>query len=149
MILKDACTPDVVCCSGRTQVLEAARIMRNKHVGDLVVVDDPEDQRIPLGIVTDRGIVVDVLGKGLDPSTTSLASLMHTPVVIAHESEDTAQLIGRMRTHGVRRVPVVNQDGAVIGIMTLDDLLRILVAEVSALFEITDKGQKREQHLRR
>jgi CBS domain-containing protein len=93
--------------------------------------------------------VVDVLGKGLDPSTTSLASLMHTPVVIAHESEDTAQLIERMRTHGVRRVPVVNQDGAVIGIMTLDDLLRILVAEVSALFEITDKGQKREQHLRR
>ena len=74
---------------------------------------------------------------------------MHTPVVIALESEDTAQLIERMRTHGVRRVPVVNQDGAVIGIMTLDDLLRILVAEVSALFEITDKGQKREQHLRR
>ena len=74
---------------------------------------------------------------------------MHTPVVIAHESEDTAQLIGRMRAHGVRRVLVVNQDGALIGIMTLDDLLRILVAEVSALFEITDKGQKREQHLRR
>src|ERR1017187_2044835 len=108
-------------CSGRTQVLEAARIMRNQHVGDLGVVDDPEDQRIPLRIVTDRDIAVDVLGKGLDPSTTSLASLMHTPVVIAHESEDTAQLIG---------------------IMTLDDLLRILVAEVSALFEITVKGQK-------
>jgi CBS domain-containing protein len=149
MLLKDACTPDVVCCSGATSALEAARIMRHKHVGDLVVVDDPDDGRIPLGIVTDRDIVVEVLGQGLDPSAINLASLMHTPVVIAHESEDTSSLVERMRAHGVRRVPVVNQNGALVGIVTLDDLLKILVAAISALTEITDKGQRREQHLRR
>ena len=123
--------------------------MRRKHVGAVVVVADPEDERIPLGIVTDRDIVVEVLGMGLDPSTTSLASLMHAPVVIALESEDTGQLIQRMRDHGVRRIPVVDRDGAAIGIITLDDLLRLLVAEVNALFEIIDKGQKHEQHVRR
>lgn len=149
MLLKDVCTPDAVCCIGSTSALEAARIMRHKHIGDLVVVDDPGEGRIPLGIVTDRDIVVEVLGQGLDPSTTKLASLMHTPVVIAHESEDVGSLVERMRTHGVRRVPVVNQEGALVGIVTLDDLLKILVAAVGALTEITDKGQRREQHLRR
>lgn len=92
MLLKDACTPDVVCCVGATSALEAARIMRHKHTGDVVVVDGPDEGRIPLGIVTNRDIVVEVLGQGLDPSTTNLASLMYTPVVIAHESEDTGSL---------------------------------------------------------
>jgi CBS domain-containing protein len=149
MLLKDACTADVVCCIGTTSALEAARIMRHKHIGDVVVVDDPDEGRIPLGIVTDRDIVVEVLAQGLDPSRTNLASLIHTPVVIAHESEDTGSLVERMCAHGVRRVPVVNQDGALVGIVTLDDLLKILAADVSALTEITDKGQRREQHLRR
>jgi CBS domain-containing protein len=54
-----------------------------------------------------------------------------------------------MRAHGVRRIPVVNSSGAAIGIVTLDDLLRLLVAEMNALFEVTETGQRRERHLRR
>jgi CBS domain-containing protein len=149
MLLKDACTPEVVCCRGRTNALEAAHLMRQKHVGDLVVVDAPDDERVPLGIVTDRDIVIEVLAKGLDPSTTSLTSVMHNPLVIALDSEDTGQVLERMRAHGVRRIPVVNSHGAAIGIVTLDDLLRLLVAEMNALFEVTDTGQRRERHLRR
>ena len=149
MLLKDACTPEVVCCRGSTTALEAARLMRQKHVGDLVVVDDPDDERVPLGMVTDRDIVVEVLAKGLDPSTTSVASITRAPVVIALDTEDTSQVLERMRAHGVRRIPVVDRDGAAIGIIALDDLLRLLVAEMNALFEVTDTGQRRERHLRR
>jgi CBS domain-containing protein len=149
MLLKDACTPDVVCCSGKISVLEAAGLMRRKHVGDLVVVDDPENERIPLGVVTDRDLVVEVLGNGLDPAATTLTSLIRAPVVIAHESEDTTEVIERMRTHGVRRVPVVNQEGSATGIITLDDLLRLFVADANALLAIMKKGQNREQRSRR
>jgi CBS domain-containing protein len=149
MLLKDACTPEVVCCRGSATALEAARLMRQNHVGDLVVVDDPDDERVPLGIVTDRDIVVEVLAKGLDPSTTSVASIIRAPVVIALDTEDTGQVLERMRAHGVRRIPVVDRDGAAIGIIALDDLLRLLVAEMNALFEVTDTGQRRERHLRR
>jgi CBS domain-containing protein len=149
MLLKDACTPEVICCRGSTTALEAARLMRQKHVGDLVVVDDPDNERVPLGIVTDRDIVVEVLAKGLDPSTTSVASITRAPVVIALDTEDTGQVLERMRAHGVRRIPVVDRDGAAIGIIALDDLLRLLVAEMNALFEVTDTGQRRERHLRR
>ena len=71
MLLKEACTAGVVCCGAQTTVLQAASLMRHKHVGDLVVVDDPQDERIPLGIVTDRDIVVEVLGNELDPTRTA------------------------------------------------------------------------------
>jgi len=107
MLLKEVCTPEVVCCGAQTRVLQAAQLMRHKHVGDLVVVGDPQEDRVPLGIVTDRDLVVEVLGNGLDPATTTLGSLMHKPVVIANENEDTTTVVARMREHGVRRVPVV------------------------------------------
>lgn len=149
MLLKDVCTLNVVCCGAQTSVLEAARLMRQKHVGDLVVVDDPRDEGVPLGIVTDRDLVVEVLGNGLDPATTKVGSLMRTPVVIAHESEDTSQVIERMRVHGVRRVPVVANEGEAVGMITLDDLLRLFVADASALLVIMTKGRSNEQHQRR
>lgn len=149
MLLKEMCTPEVICCAPQTNALEAARLMRHKHVGDLVVVDDPDDERLPLGVITDRDLVVEVLANGLDPSKTSLASLIHAPVVIANESEDTSQVIERMRTHGVRRIPVVDNRGAVVGIVTLNDLLHVVVSDARALLEITVKGQEREQHSRR
>jgi CBS domain-containing protein len=149
MLLKEICTPNVVCCGAQTSVLQAARLMRQKHVGDVVVVDDPHDEGIPLGIVTDRDLVLEVLGNGLDPATTTLGSLMRTPVVIAHESEDTSQVIERMRAHGVRRVPVVGHEGETVGIVTLDDLLRLMVADASALLGIMNTAQSHEQHSRR
>ena len=148
MLLKDVCTLEVVCCGTQTRAVEAAQLMRHKHVGDVVVVDDP-DERVPLGVVTDRDLVVDVLGNGLDPATTTLASIMHKPVVIANEDEDTATVIERMRTHGVRRVPVVNRHGTAVGIITLNDLLRVFVNEADALLQIMSKGQSHEQRLRR
>ena len=122
--------------------------MRHRHVGDLVVVDDPENEGIPLGIVTDRDIVVEVLGNGLDPAKITVGSLMRTPVVTARESEDTTQVIERMHAHGVRRLPVVAHEGEVVGIVTLNDLLRLLVADANGLLSIMAKGQVNEQHLR-
>jgi len=149
MLLKEACTANVVCCGPHTTALQAASLMRHRHVGDLVVVDEPEDEGIPLGIVTDRDIVLEVLGNGLDPAKTTVGSLMRTPVVIAHESEDTAQVIERMQAHGIRRLPVVAREGEVVGIITLNDLLRLFVADASSLLGVLDKGQINEQHSRR
>jgi CBS domain-containing protein len=149
MLLKEFCTTNVASCGPQTTVLQAASLMRQRHVGDLVVVDDPQDEGIPLGIVTDRDIVVEVLGKGLDPAKTTVGSLMRTPVVIAHESEDTTQVIERMKAHGVRRLPVVAREGEVVGIITLDDLLRVFVADANGLLSIMAKGQSNEQHSHR
>jgi len=149
MLLRDACTPDVVCCGPQTRMTEAAHLMRQRHVGDLVVVDDPDGDRIPLGVVTDRDIVVEVLGNDLDPARTKLTDIMRTPVVIAAETEDTMQVIERMRMHGVRRIPVVGDGGKLVGVVTLDDLLKQFAADTAALIDVIAKGQTRERRMRR
>jgi len=79
-----------------------------------VVVDDPEEECTPIAVITDRDLVVEVLGNGLDPATTMLGALVYRPLVIANESEDISEAVARMRTHGIRRIPVVNAGGRVV-----------------------------------
>ena len=150
MLLKEICTANVVCCAPQATAIDAARAMRQKHVGDVVVVDDPEKERIALGVITDRDLAIEVLGNARDPAKTAVATIMRKPVVIARESEDVSQVIERMRAQGVRRIPVVDDDdGSVVGIVTLDDLIRVLVWEMHSLIDTEAKGQRREQMARR
>src|SRR5262249_33266114 len=108
-----------------------------------------EERQEPLGMVTDRDIVVEVLAKGLDPATTLVSSIMRTPVVIAREDEDSSQTLERMRVHGVRRIPVVGSRGKLVGIVTVDDMMRRLAQEASVLTEIVSREQKQEERARR
>jgi CBS domain-containing protein len=149
MLLKEICTPDVVFCRADTRVLAAAQIMRERHVGDLVVVNDPRGDQTPLGLVTDRDIVVEVLGKELDPRTVLIGEIMRKPAVIASETEDVSQALERMKTHGVRRVPVMGEHRKLVGIVALDDLLQRLAADASALAEIVVREQHNEHRGRR
>ncbi len=149
MQLNSFCMLDVECCSPRATVLDAAHIMRRKHTGDLVVVDDDERKPSPLGIITDRDIVVEVLAKGLDPATTTVGSVIRTPVVVAEGTEDSSQVLERMRAHGVRRIPVVGAGGKLIGIVTVDDLLKRLAADATLLTEVISQEQNHEARARR
>jgi len=123
--------------------------MRRKHRGDLVVVDDDEAKPAPLGVITDRDIVVEVLGNGLDPATTTVGSIIRTPVVIAHDGEDASQALERMSAHGVRRMPVVSAAGTLVGIITADDILKRLAADANLLAQIVSREQTREERSRR
>ncbi len=149
MQLNSFCMLDVECCSPRATVLDAAHIMRRKHTGDLVVVDDDERKPAPLGIITDRDIVVEVLARGLDPATTTVGSVIRTPVVVADATEDSSQVLERMRAHGVRRIPVVGAGGKLMGIVTVDDLLKRLAADATLLTEVISQEQNHEARSRR
>jgi CBS domain-containing protein len=149
MLLNTFCTLDVACCTPRATVLEAAHLMRRRHTGDLVVVEDDEERQSPLGIITDRDIVVEVLAKGLDPATTLVGSVIRTPVVVGQDDEDSAQALERMSVHGVRRMPVVARGGKLVGIVTVDDLLKRLAKEVNVITEVVSREQSREERARR
>jgi CBS domain-containing protein len=149
MLLKELCTLDVVCCAPETRILTAARLMRERHVGDLVVVADPEGDQTPIGIVTDRDIVVEVLGRDRDPATVTVREIMRTPAVIASETEESATAIERMRHHGVRRMPIMGVDRNLAGIVCLDDLLKQVAADVNALVDIVAREQGYEHRTRR
>ena len=149
MLLKEVCVLDVVCCGRSTGIIEAARMMRKHHTGDLIVVDDPDGDRIPVGILTDRDIVVEVLGNELDPAKTTVSQVMSSKLVIAQGSEDTAVAVERMHLHGVRRLPVVDSKGGLVGILTLDDLLELLAEELLELSKLVKHEQKKESVSRR
>ncbi|MGA7540550.1 MAG: CBS domain-containing protein [Steroidobacteraceae bacterium] len=149
MLLKDLCTPDVVACVPDASALHAARLMRQHHVGDVVVVENTDTDPTPIGVVTDRDIVIEVLGKELDPARVTLRQIMRTPAVIASTSEGIAQAIERMKTHGVRRIPVVDETSKLVGILCLDDLLKRLAADAVALAEVIAREQDREHRTRR
>ena len=144
MQLREICTTDAVSCGRETTVLEAARLMRTTHAGDLVVVDDPADACVPVGMITDRDIVIKVLGNGVDAGSVTVGDVMSTPIVIGRESEDQWEAVARMRAHGVRRLPVTSADGRLVGIVALDDLLKLLAKESGALIEAVTREQDRE-----
>ena len=149
MLLKEICTPEVIYCSSEMNISAAARLMRQKHVGDLLVIDDADGDQTPLGMVTDRDIVIEVLGKELEPASILVRDIMRSPVVVAQSNEDVSQAMERMRMHGVRRLPLMGEDQKLIGIVTVDDLVRQLAADANALAELFDRGQRREHCVRR
>lgn len=149
MKLQELCTPDVVYCTAEINTLHAARLMRERHVGDLVVVDEGEEDHAPIGIVTDRDIVVEVLAKDLDPARVTVREIMRVPLVIARTSEQAEHAVERMKAHGVRRVPVLDDAGSLAGILTLDDLVKRLAADAAGLAELIAREQDREHRLRR
>lgn len=149
MKLKDLCVLDVATCLRDHTITAAAQLMRERHTGDLVVIDDGDQEREPIGILTDRDIVIEVVARGRDPDKTTVGEVMSDRIVIASESEEPAQALERMAAHGVRRVPVVDDAGCVAGIIALDDILRVHAQEAARLLDVVTKEQTKEQRSRR
>jgi CBS domain-containing protein len=149
MYLKDICILDVANCTSEHSVSAAAQIMRQQHTGDLIVIDDCDGGFKPIGIVTDRDIVMEVLALERDPRKTQVGEIMSKRLVVACGDEDVATALERMRTHGVRRLPVVGDGERLLGIVTLDDALHWVAQQVNSLCEIVDKGRNREQRSKR
>ena len=119
----DICNKQVISVLADTPLAEVAKLMRKNHVGAVVVVDG-QDSRRPLGIVTDRDIVVEVVAAGLDPCALKATEIMSESLVTTTADNDVSWSLKIMRDHGVRRLPVVDGRGAMVGIVALDDLLK-------------------------
>ncbi len=149
MRIGEVCNRNVVCASRDTAVVEAARLMRHHHVGDLVVVDEADGRRTPVGIVTDRDIVIEVVAAGLDAKAIKLGDLLIGTLVAVEEQESCAETVRFMAAKGVRRMPVVNSAGLLAGIVTVDDLLPQLATQMSELALLVGRGRQREVETRK
>lgn len=148
MSVGEICNREVIVVTGATGIGEAARLMRQYHVGDLVVVEEHEGRRTPVGIVTDRDLVVEVLAQEVVPAGLTVADIMSGELVIAREDDDLLDILAEMRAAGVRRVPVVDAGGLLLGILTVDDLLDLLAEGMVELVRLVTREQRREQHER-
>lgn len=141
----DICKRKVSVGYKQTSVVAAAQLMREDHVGSLVVVDDENGSRQVRGLVTDRDIVMSVIATGLDPDPLRLEDIMSERVVTVNEADSLLDLMRSMREHGVRRVPVVGLQDELMGIVSMDDVLKILAQEMNALVGAMDAGIKQER----
>jgi predicted transcriptional regulator len=144
MAVGEICNRDVVIAEKALSVVEAAQLMRKHHVGDLVVVEDKGGQKHPVGIVTDRDIVVEVVAAGVNPDALKVGDIMGPEVATVRESEGLFEALRYMRDKGVRRMPVVDSTGVLIGILTLDDLLSLLAEEMTELAKLVSHERQRE-----
>jgi len=148
MAIGEICNREVVIAQRETTVLEASRLMRQYHVGDLVVVDETDGKRAPVGIVTDRDLVLEVVSMELDAAVLTVGDIMGLELATVRESDGVFETIRYMRTKGVRRLPVVSSQGALIGIVTLDDVLELLAEEMSELSQLISRERRHEKQTR-
>lgn len=149
MDIGSLCRRDVVAVSPDTSVTEAALLMRQHHIGDVLVQVESGGRAVPVGILTDRDIVVEVVAASLDPRTLRVGDLVTSPLVTAEEHETCEDTVRLMSLKGVRRMPVVNRDGTLVGVVTLDDLLPHFAAPLAQLSQLAARGRRREMELRR
>lgn len=142
------CNRSVVVISREASIQEAAELMRKHHVGDLVVVEERADRNRPVGLVTDRDIVVELIAKGVDLDSVIVGDIMSFELLAAGEDDDLLFTIKRMRAKGVRRIPVLDRGGALIGILALDDVIDLLAEMLVDVARIIVREQKREQETR-
>jgi predicted transcriptional regulator len=144
MSVGELCNREVVIAEKILSVTDAARLMRSHHVGDLVVVEERGGRKHPVGIVTDRDIVVEIVAAGVNPDALKVGDIMGPEVATVRESEGLFEALRYMRDKGVRRMPVVDSSGALVGILTLDDLLSLLAEEMTELAKLVSHERQRE-----
>lgn len=143
MSVGEICNREVIVIQRDEPVLEAARLMRTYHVGALIVIDKPNGRAIPVGIVTDRDLVVEVLATELDETVITVGDIMTQELFTLKENTATYDAIDFMRRKTVRRLPIVDDAGELVGILTLDDVLEILSEEMLDLAKLVRYEQKR------
>jgi CBS domain-containing protein len=126
---------------------EAAALMREKHVGLLIVVDDAEPwRRVPVGVLTDRDIVVQVFAPGANAQALTVADVMTRNPLMASEQDDLGALLTKLREAGVRRAPVVDIYGGLVGIIAMDDAIELvtdLLCDISGLIRQEQRVERR------
>jgi CBS domain-containing protein len=115
--IRELMTPNPVSMPGTASVHEAARAMRDQDIGDVIVIEHHQ----VCGIITDRDIAVRVVAETKDPATTALADICSHSLLTVTPTDSVEHAVRLMRTHTIRRLPVV-EEGKAVGIVSLGDL---------------------------
>ena len=148
MKVGEYCNKCVVAIASSADAADAAKLMRTHHVGFLVVHREGDVLRKPVGVLTDRDLVLGVMARDVDPYAVTVEDVMSRQPLTANESDGLNDLLQGLRLAGFRRAPVVDARGALIGIMTIDDAIEVitgLMCDVAGSI----KSEQRQERRRR
>jgi len=144
MKIANLCTRRVVIIDAHASLAQAATLMREHHVGALVVTSQGDEGLSVLGLVTDRDLVLNALARELDPADSRIGTLASTTLASVSEDDDVRAAITTMQRAGVRRLLVTDADGRLDGIVSLDDVVQGFANEFAALAGVIRSAMDRE-----
>jgi CBS domain-containing protein len=148
MIIDSVCNPNVATIRAGESIADAAAQMRAEHVGDLIVVESRGSATVPVGVLTDRDIVVGVVAKRVTPESVTVGDAMTRDVLSVRQDSSLEFALREMRRYGVRRAPVVRANGDLVGIVTVDDLIQHLATQLLRLADLVRFEQDAELRVR-
>jgi len=143
MPIKDVCKDTVVCASPSTSIADAARLMRDKHVGEVIIVKTKD--RKTVGILTDRDIVTKVVAGNMDPDTIKVEDIMAKNPTVAKEQDGLFEVAKKLERSGIRRIPVTDTHGRLTGLVSIDDLYELFAAELHTLAKVASREVSNER----
>lgn len=144
----ELCNRVVVYATEDMSLKDAARLMRDDHVGSLVVVREADEGRVVIGMLTDRDITIMGVARDFDPQSLRVGDIMSGTPVVAHEDDSVHEVLASMRGHGIRRIPVVTDNNVLVGLITLDDLLDVMAEEMRGFVQAIESERRQESRVR-
>jgi len=138
----------VACVEANATLTDAAQMMLKKHVGSLVIVDESSGKKNPIGMITDRDITIESVAEELDPNTLSVSDVMTPSLATATLNEDIFSMIAKMKSEGVHRLPVIDETGELVGIVTSKKLVQCLLQGLNDLSALSNQQHQREKEIR-
>ena len=148
MNVGEICSREVVVMDGAESLREAVRLMRENHVGDVVITESRAGKTLPVGILTDRDILIEVVAKDVPLDSLGVSDVMSSELLTVTESETEAEALAAMRRKGVRRAPVVDASGALVGIVSIDDVIEVLAEQLGDIAALIGREQQQERERR-
>jgi CBS domain-containing protein len=139
------CNRDVVVVAKADTVQEAINLMRQYHVGSVVVVEETGDKPRPVGILTDRDILIEILAEDVELDAVTIGDVMSYELVTVKDDSPLLDAVSIMKDKGVRRLPVVNDTGGLEGILSVDVVIELLAEELSNIAKLISNEQRQEQ----
>lgn len=149
MSVGEICNREVYFVSRDNTVVEAAKLMRDHHVGALVVTEQREGKPHPIGLLTDRDIVVEIIAEDINVENLLVGDVMSLDLLSIGEDDGISESLKLMKTRGVRRVPVLDGKGELAGILAVDDLIGLLAEELADISQLVEREQEKERNSRK
>jgi predicted transcriptional regulator len=148
MKVGDICRRAVVAIDNGMDVIAAAELMRQQHVGFLIVYRSGDELRQPIGVLTDRDLVIEIIARKVDPAVLTVDDVMTRHPLVARETEELGDVLQAMRTAGIRRVPVADTRGALVGVVAIDDAFDVITGFMCDITGLVKNEQRQERRAR-
>lgn len=148
MKIGEYCKRAVVAIASSADAADAAKLMRAEHVGFLIVHREGDAMQKPVGVLTDRDLVLGVMARDIDPHSVTVDDVMTRQPLVANETDELSEMLQAMRLAGIRRVPVVDVRGALFGIMAIDDAIDVITGLMCDIAGSLKSEQRQEWRAR-